>query len=711
MTRSSSRGVAVATALAATVKAASAAEGLPESDITVDAAYTTVITPARLKQSLQDVPASVTVITAEQLRRLNIERVWDALRLVPGMEVTESTGNRILVNYHGTNIRNPRRMNVLIDGISVYRPGFSEIYWTQLPVTVEDIERIEVTRGPNSAAYGPNSMMAIVNIITKHPGDVPKASATVMGAEGGERRAQLRLASTLGDTALHVSASSETSEGYDTIDGDRPGHDASRAKRLLMRSHTALSPSQSLGLELAYVEGKNEIPYRSTFDVDDPDKRVRDWYVAGTWKGSWSPRHELQVRFTHSGNTVDQRWTACYPTMAFLPELNALWRANPSYVTSLLAGQMPTGGTPTDDLLALQAVAAIQRLGARATVPLCGFANQDSVEKRTDLEVQQTYVASPQFRLVGGVGARRQSLDSQTFLGGKQANDLYRVFGNLEYKPVDWVNVNLGAYAEHDELVGWSTAPRAAINFHVTQNQTIRVVASRGLRTPDVVEQRGNFSYTLQTSQPGPTGSTTPVFFQTAQSAGGLSSEVADSREVGYMVNMPRVGVQFDLRVFDERLKSLISETIDVSRFRPTNDNSLKLRGAEIQANVSITPSWSSFATYAYLENRGATDPIERSQYSRHSGALGVTYADPAGWRAALAYYASSGDGLGESRFGRVDAVVGRRFPIGPTVVDASLFVRRYDTKSVGYVTNSDSLRSSVRDDRTQLGAKVSVSF
>ena len=152
MKTSPRNGITLAAALTS-MTTAFAADGQPPSD-EVDATYTTVITPARLKQSLQDAPASVTVITAEQLRRLNIEHVWDALRLVPGMEVTQSTANRVLVNYHGTNIRNPRRMNVLIDGMSVYRPGFSEIYWGQLPVAIEDIERIEVTRGPNSAAYG-----------------------------------------------------------------------------------------------------------------------------------------------------------------------------------------------------------------------------------------------------------------------------------------------------------------------------------------------------------------------------------------------------------------------------------------------------------------------------------------------------------------------------------------------------------------------------
>jgi outer membrane cobalamin receptor len=76
------------------------------------------------------------------------------------------------VNYHGTNVLVPRRMNVLIDGVSVYQPLFARVDWTSLPIVIDDIDRIEVTRGSNSAAYGPNSLLAIINIISRHPRDV-----------------------------------------------------------------------------------------------------------------------------------------------------------------------------------------------------------------------------------------------------------------------------------------------------------------------------------------------------------------------------------------------------------------------------------------------------------------------------------------------------------------------------------------------------------
>lgn len=134
--------------------------------------YPVVNTPTRLRQSLSDVPASTTVITADTIRRHGITRIEEALRLVPGMAVSRASGNDYRINYHGTDATNPRRLNVLIDSESTYRPGFSRVDCPLLPVALEDVDRIEVTRGPNSAAYTPNSRMVVINILTKHPKDV-----------------------------------------------------------------------------------------------------------------------------------------------------------------------------------------------------------------------------------------------------------------------------------------------------------------------------------------------------------------------------------------------------------------------------------------------------------------------------------------------------------------------------------------------------------
>jgi iron complex outermembrane receptor protein len=128
-----------------------------------------VLTATRLKQSAAAVPGSMTVIDSELIKASGARDISELLRLVPGMMVGYTTGNQAAVNYHGTSASDARRMQVLIDGRSVYRAGLATVDWSDIPVAMEDIERIEVFRGPNTVSYGANALMAVVNILTRSP--------------------------------------------------------------------------------------------------------------------------------------------------------------------------------------------------------------------------------------------------------------------------------------------------------------------------------------------------------------------------------------------------------------------------------------------------------------------------------------------------------------------------------------------------------------
>jgi iron complex outermembrane recepter protein len=388
------------------------------------------------------------------------------------------------------------------------------------------------------------------------------------------------------------------------------------------------------------------------------------------------------------------------PTVALLPEMFALWRANPRYADQILAGQVPTGGTPVDDALALAALGAINSLGAAALAPRCVRANQDAVQSRTDLELQDTYVFSQRLRIVGGLGLRQQSGESRTFLGGKQTSSVRWLFANVEYRPIEALTLNGGGYAESNSLSPSTFSPRAAANLRLAPGHTVRVVLSNGTRSPDIQEQRTNWTYRFEDVTPPLDGSTTALFYQSRIGPGNLRSERIRSREIGYLWNAQALGLLLDVRVFDDRLSDLISERTNLAGLVPTNNGRVRLTGAELQLNLRLAPSWNGFANYAYLNNRDATNILERTQWSRHSGAVGLSREFGGGWQAALAYAGQSGNGFQQSAYGRTDFVVSRAFASDRTRWRVTFGLQRLDSPITAYSIGSAVPLESRRSDR-----------
>lgn len=131
-----------------------------------------VLSSNRLEQSISDAAVSISVIDRETIVASGARNIPEILRLVPGMQVGYS-GNEFgsepqyVVAYHGQSDEYSKQMQVLIDGRSIYEPFFGGINWKSIPVNINDIERIEVSRGPNVATYGSNSFQAAINIITR----------------------------------------------------------------------------------------------------------------------------------------------------------------------------------------------------------------------------------------------------------------------------------------------------------------------------------------------------------------------------------------------------------------------------------------------------------------------------------------------------------------------------------------------------------------
>ncbi len=141
---------------------------------------------SRSEEPWFEAAAAVFVITAEDIRRSGATQIPDVLRMVPGLQVAQATSSTWAVSARGFNGTFANKLLVLIDGRSVYTPLFSGVFWDVQDVLLEDIERIEVIRGPGGTLWGANAVNGVINIITKNAADTQ--GALIMGGGGNVDR-------------------------------------------------------------------------------------------------------------------------------------------------------------------------------------------------------------------------------------------------------------------------------------------------------------------------------------------------------------------------------------------------------------------------------------------------------------------------------------------------------------------------------------------
>jgi len=680
--------------------------------------YPVVITPTRLRQSVADVPASVTIITRDTLRRFGIRSIPDALRLVPGMAVSQATGNDFRLNYHGTDVVAPRRMNVLVDGFAIYGAALSRVEWVSIPVVIDDIDRIEVTRGPDSAAYGPNSMMSVINIITRNPRDVERAQVSVGGGSHHAADVDVRMATKLGEsTHVALSANTDRNSGYDNSSIDSGAHDSVRLRRLNLRTRTDFDSATTLDLYGSHVTTDRQIsnagdPFAKAY----PDMVQQDSKLGAKWTSTLSASHEMQVRASASNMTNQEDWPTCWPKLLLYPTVVDFVAAYPA-----VGGALAHGGQLQDLLSSMQFspgdMAKIYQFilskggMEQVLMPNCGMTNANFRESRAQVELQDTYVVSDRLRIVSGLGLRRQESESQTYLGGRVNSTVRWLFGHAEYRSTPALTFNVGGYFESNSLSGNSFSPRVAANYHLTENQTLRAVVSRGTRSPDALEWGANWAPAMSQLQSPVDGQTSLSAVTLMRGNPNLREERNTAFELGHMLALRSLGMVIDTRLFQERLTQLISTYSTYNQLSPNNDASLKLAGVESQLSWDLASTWSGWLNYSYLVNYQTSNPVEATQWSRHSGGLGISHNLDEHWQTALSTYWASGDGYREQRYGRTDLTVTHGFKLDTQSGSVALGLSYLHTPSTSTHLSSSRLMVNSYDNRLGLYGKVRLSF
>ena len=656
-----------------------------------------VLTATRLKQSPAAVPGSMTVLDNELIKASGARDISELLRLVPGMMVGAISGNQATVNYHGTNASEARRMQVLIDGRSVYRAGLATVDWSDIPVAMEDIERIEVFRGPNTVSYGANALMAVVNIITRSPANSHGTRFKVTRGQRGINDWYASQGTGWESGDLRLSLSGQEDDGFDSrLDGS-DYRDSRRLNRVSLSVSQMLNEQQSIDWQLNAKEGTNQRPYtyKPVFygvsqQGNNSDVVAKDYAGSLRWNLELNPQHSLYVQGSAQHWDRQQTWRACDAAISFSPELTRLWQINPNYAERLARGikgfsdaGAPPPGSPAEQAIAQQ-VLTQWSAGGKQTV--CGNIDQSARETRYDLELQDTLSLSDNLRLVSGMNYRYDRADSETYFNGTLDDTTWRLFGQLEWRASEHWLIQGGAMYEDTQLTGNSLTPRIAVNYLINPRHGLRAVYSEAIRSADMFENNVNWSYRVTGLSAPVYGQNSAQYFVRTRGPGNLDQEHMRSRELGYNGYFSDQALNLDIKLFYDEISGMISEPLRNNQYIASNNNSARFSGTEGQLDWQLSRADRLRLTYAYVHAQ-ASNRLDQHLTASNSGSAGWLRNWGQGWSSALFCYGDNA--LNGYRFQRIDTRIAKRLALGKASLElAGTLQQRLDHEPTTFADN-----------------------
>lgn len=218
-----------------------------------------VTSVSKKTQKKTDTAAAITVITAEDIRRGGFTVIPEALRMVPGVDVGRVDAHRWSISIRGDSGLFANKLLVLIDGRSVYTPAFGGTYWDVQDYPIEDVERIEVIRGPGGTVWGANAVNGVINIITKRSKDTQGALVSAYGGSH-ERGLTARYGGRFGEasrTHYRFYGRAFRVDDFD-LDQNGDGNDEWRQGRFGFRVDSELSDRDTLRISGDFYAEDNE---------------------------------------------------------------------------------------------------------------------------------------------------------------------------------------------------------------------------------------------------------------------------------------------------------------------------------------------------------------------------------------------------------------------------------------------------------------------
>jgi iron complex outermembrane receptor protein len=606
-----------------------------------------VLSVTRLAQSLADTPGAVTVIDRDMIRRSGARQVSELLRFVPGFIVSGWNGANPITQYHTKLDEYGSRLQVFVDGRSVYSSLFlGDTHRGLGAVVLEDIERIEVLRGSNSAAYGANAFLGVINIITRNSADTRGTLISGNAGSGGIGDYTMRYGWGDDSASYRLTASQRSDDGY-------------KQKRVLPLAYSGVDDGTQL----------RQVTFRSDMRLGGGD--------------------ELQFQLGVGNHRADDGDGTV--GNAPRPTTNKTAFALLKYAHQISAVESVNVLASFDD----EDFASVQReMASGIVVPV----DTGGRSQRKYVEFSNTRAWNEQTRTVWGMAWRQESAQSTPLFnsGAVFQQTQIRLFGNVEWRLAPQWLLNAGGLIEENSKIGSSFAPRLMLNYQPHPEHTLRIGSSKATRAPSLFELYGNNPVYYQGV----------MLFREVVATGKARPEEVVTNEIGYLGDMRRYGLTVDARIYDESIDGLLSQ----NRYAPaapsplgpdmieTNDyvnkTNARLKGAEYQVQWRPLEGTRLLWSQARVKSRSVEqDGFDvSSPHTNYSLAWFQDLSD--GWEMALMYsYMGSMSWRGEHEripaYDVVNARLARRFRLGGNNYEVAATVQALDGDHYEFVQPS----------------------
>jgi iron complex outermembrane recepter protein len=513
-----------------------------------------VTSAARRPETLGNSSASITLISGRDIRRSGAASLPEALRLLPGLAVFQGGTRDWAVGARGFHQQSANKMLVLIDGRVVYSPIFAGVFWEVQRVLLEDVDRIELVRGPGAALWGANAVNGVINVVTRAAGETAGGLATLTGGTNDQAQVDLRYGRSVGERgAGRIYALASTEGG-----SDRP------------------------------VQGRGE----------------DDWqFGQGGFRADFDRGNDLfTVQGDGYGGAGGQELLLPAPSPPFTSIVNEDLEVHGGN----LLGRWSRRFSPGSDLT----LQAYVDYAVRTQTSQFGRIRDATV----DLDFQHHFGLGTRHDILWGLGYRRITDDvSGAFpvAFDPPSRDVNLVTGFVQDEVSVIRNrlaVNVGAKFEHNSYTGFELQPTARLLWTPTPSTTVWAAVSRAVRTPSRIDSDLRLVAQVVDAP--------PVTRVEALGSDTLEAEALIAYEAGYRV-VPDARLSLDVAAYYHdynRLRSLapgppaLDGDVLVVPYTVGNQAHARSYGGTASATVRVSSQWRVRASYTYLNMTAGLD-------------------------------------------------------------------------------------------------------